>query len=349
MKQCTHCSAANADEAFGCKVCGCRTFYLSRSTGLKRKPNSILDEFRRAFSARSTRVLLCVCLAALGGEVIWQQLRLTKTRNELASEQKSILADHAAAMAEQDRAFQARLEREEKEHQALIHNVAWLSGSLARERHEKEWDLRISHDPRFTKSALETNLLTIEKLGRDSTVAAKTALETIAQMASPKDSRVEVDADGDGFRVRVAFLMSRLSSHEAGAVTKHHNTAAMRSEIRELSAHLLADLYGNCGSRGIKSISVTCNHTLRQTALPANATAEERTLLFQQAKPIPARLYRMSLDQPSAQRVVDWRRVSISRVSELATVEYDGLTHLTITADKLVDQNQQDAAGELQF
>ena len=322
---------------------------MSRSTGPQSRPTSVVGGIRRAFSSRSTLVLLCICLAALCGEIIWQQLRLSKARDQLVSERNVILADRAAAVSEQDRAAQAQLDHDEAEHQALMQNSAWLTGSLARERHEKEWELRIAHDPRFAKSVLETNLLTIGQLGQDSTVAAKTALEKVAQLASPKDSRVEVDLDGDGFRVRVAFLMSRLSSHEAGAVTKYHTADAMRSEIRELSAHLLIDLYGNCGSRGIKSISVTCNHTLRQTLVPANATDEERTLLLEEAKPIPARLYRMSLDQSSAQRVVDWRRVSISRVNELATVEYDGLTHLTITHDNLLDQNEQDAQGELQF
>lgn len=349
MKKCTHCSAVNLEDAICCKVCGEWTFFISRQPGSQMSPNRVMSGIHRAFSTRSTWILSCICFSVLGGEVFWQQFRLNQVTNQLATERKIILADRAIALADQDRVAQARLDKAELEHLALMQNPAWRSGALAHERHDKEWVLRTAHDSRFAKSVLETNLLTMEQLGQDSTLAAKTALGKVAQLASPKDSRVEVDPDGDGFRVRVAFLMSRLTGHEAGAVTKYHTADAMRSEIKELSAHLLMDLYDYCGSRGIKSISVTCNHTLRQRTIPSNATDEERMLLLQQAKAVPAKLYRMSLDQSSARMILDWRRVSISQVTELSTVEYDGLTHLTITQDAVINQDEHDAAGELQF
>jgi hypothetical protein len=171
----------------------------------------------------------------------------------------------------------------------------------------------------------------------------------VARLASPTGSRVEVTPDGNEFRIRVAFMMSSLSRREAGAVTKYHSTAAMRDKIQELSARVLRDLYSYCGSRGIKSISVTCDHTLRQTVVPAGATDEERKQLLERAKPVPARLYRVSLDRDQAQVVADWRQVSLPRLIELSTVEYDGLVHLTITHGPLANQDAHDAAGELEF
>jgi hypothetical protein len=123
----------------------------------------------------------------------------------------------------------------------------------------------------------------------------------------------------------------------------------MRAEIQKLSARVLRDLYDYCGSRGIQSIAVTCNHTLRQTVIPVGATEEERTELLSRAQPMPARLYRVSLDHPHAQTVVNWREASLARVNQLSTVEYDGLTSLVLTTDAAQSSDAHDAAGELQF
>ncbi len=192
----------------------------------------------------------------------------------------------------------------------------------------------------------------MENLGQDATVAAQTALEKVARLAaSPEGSRVEArPRTAMVFACKsVAFMMSRLSSHETGAITKHHTTAAMRVEIQDLSARVMRDLYDYCGSRGIKSIAVTCNHTLRESTIPDGATEEERAELQSRAKATTARLYRVSLDQSHAQTVVNWRSLALSRVAELCTVEYDGLTHLTITQGLLSNPDNLDATEELQF
>jgi hypothetical protein len=266
--------------------------------------------------------LILICLIALGGEFIWREFRLSGLARELAAERIRASSNHAAEIAKADQAFQARFNQAEAEHKSLLQNPAWLSGAMARERHEKEWALRLAHDPQLAKTVLETNILTMENLGQDATMAAQTALEKVARLASPEGSRVEVDPEGDGFRVRVAFMMSRLSRNETGAVTKHHTTAAMRSEIQELSARVMRDLYDYCGSRGIRSIAVTCNHTLRETMVPAGATEEEKTELQQRAKVVTARLYRVSLDQARAQTVVNWRSLALPRETQLSTLEY---------------------------
>jgi hypothetical protein len=273
----------------------------------------------------------------------YQQFAAQLTAERTQAEQAR--ADH---LAQQDQAAKVEVEAEEAKDQSHMGDSGWLSGDLARERREKEWAARLNHEPQLAGSVLETNLLVMEQLGQDATLAAQNALERVALLASPAGSRVQIVPDGDGFRVRVAFMMSRVSQQEEGAVTKHHNTVTMRLEVEELSARLLRDLYRYCGSRGITHISVTCNHTLRQTVVPSGATAAERQQLLERAPPVPARLYRLSLDQSQARSVADWRQVSLSGVVHLCKVEYDGFPTLTITHGLLV-QEARDAEGDLEF
>ena len=342
MKTCTRCSTVNPDEVIFCKGCGERTFYLNR-------PGAANGAIRTAHPSLLLRVLLCFFITAIVAEGAWRASRLNQLKSEQAAERIKLTEERAGAMAEQDRLERARLDKEEADQRSLLQSPAVLSGSAARDRREKEWAMRVAHNPRLANTILETNLLVMEELGQDTTQSAQTVLEKVARLASPAGSRVEVTPDGDEFRIRVAFMMSRLSSREAGAVTKYHTTAAMRDEIQELSARVLRDLYSYCGSRGIKSISVTCDHTVRQTVVPTGATDEERKQLLERAKPVPARLYRVTLDREQAQVVADWRQVSLPRVIELSTVEYDGLVHLTITRRPLANQDAHDAAGELEF
>lgn len=265
----------------------------------------------------------------------------------MATERAQASAARANDVAQQDLA-NTRLYQLERAQQLRLTNTALLSGALARERHRNEWALRVAHDPGLARTALETNLLQMERLGQDPSLAAQSALEKVALLAAPLDSRVDIETDDDGFQVHVAFMMSRLSRNESGAVTEFHSTAAMRVKIQELSSRVMRDLYEFCGSRGIKSISVTCDHTLRLAAVPDNATPEERLDLLERAPPTLARLYRVSLDQSHARAVADWRQVSLGTVTQLSSVEYDGLTKLTITEGSRL-QDTRDAAGRLQF
>lgn len=348
MKICQHCLRANAEDAVRCVICGSQVFRMAPSaakapTAPDPRPTS------RRISRRVAGIVICSCLAAVGAKWAGREAQINGLERKLAAQRTKASEEHAAEAAKQDAAEQSRLAQEEAEHQSRLRDEGWLSGSLARKWHENEWALRAAHDPQLAQTVLETNLLTMERLGQDETVAAKTALEKVARLASPPDSRVEIDPDGDGFRVRVAFMMSRLSKNEAGAVTKHHDLYSMRAEIEELSARVLRDLYDYCGSRGIRSIAVTCDHTLRRTVTPEGTTDEERALLLARAHPVTARLYRLRLDEAQARAIVDWRGIPLYRVSQLSTVEYDGLTNLTITHDQTENQNQRDAEGEPEF
>jgi len=294
-------------------------------------------------------MLLLILVALLGPLVAFRAWRLHDLNRNLAAEKIKAADDRTATVAQHAKELQVLREQARAEELRKFNEPAWQSGSAAREAHEKEWNFRVAHDPQFARTALETNLLAMELLGQDETVAAQTALEKVALLASPQGSRVEVTPDQDGYRVRVAFMMSRLSSNEAGAVTKHHTNESLRGEIEELSARVLRDLYGFCGSRGIRSIAVTCNHTMRQTAIPDGATEEERAELLRRAEATPRRLYRASLDQSHAKAVANWRRVPLSRIVQLYTVEYDGITKLKIGHDEASSGSGFDPAGPLEF
>lgn len=301
-----------------------------------------------AIPARATVVVICLGVLGLVGEVIGRQMHYQQLSARLTAERTQAEQARTDLIAQQDQAAKAQIAAAEADDQSRLQDKNWLSGALATEAHQKEWAARINHNPQMADSVLETNLLAMERLGQDATLAAQNALERVALLASPKGSRVEVVPEGEGYRIRVAFMMSQVSQQEAGAITKHHTTASMRQEVEELSARLLRDLYRYCGSRGINYISVTCNHTLRQTVVPTGATEEERQLLLNRAAPIPARLYRLSLDQTRARSVADWREVSLSAIIHLCRVEYDGLSTLTISQG-MPAQESRDAEGDLQY
>src|SRR5258706_919944 len=101
--------------------------------------------------------------------------------------------------------------------------------------------------------------------------------------------------------------MSSLSANEAWSVTKHHTTESMRLEIEELSARVMKDLFDYCGSRGIEKLSVSCNHALRRTLFPPNATAQERQEFLRRARVEMGNLYPVSLDQRIARTVTNCR------------------------------------------
>ena len=337
--------ASNIDAAPRCNRCGSNLFKTSQAAGPRPQSSSAPHPSTLRLSFRSVLVLLALCILGLAGEAGWRQIRLNRLEAALAAERTQAVADHANTVAQQ-RVADARLGQLERDQRLRLTNPALLSGALARERHRKEWALRVAHDPSLAMTVLETNLLTMERLGQDASLASQSALEKVALMAAPRDSRVDVEPEGDGFRVRVAFMMSRLSRNESGAVTKFYSTAAMRVEIQELSSRVMRDLYDFCGSRGIKSISVTCDHTL--SLAPTNATPEERLDLLKRLPPAMVRLYRVSLDQSHARAIADWRQVSLGTVTQLSSVEYDGLTSLTIFVGS-PRQDTRDAVGPLQF
>jgi hypothetical protein len=256
------------------------------------------------------------------------------------SEREAVLKSEretlSATIAAEDEAFQKQLA-----------NPALLSGALATERHEAEWARRVAHEPGLASSKMEKMLVHMEQVGKDPQKSAVEALQEVARLAAPPRSRIEVTPSGERFAVRVAFLMSAVSANEAGAVTKHHDTASMRREVQQLSARVMKALFDYCGSRGVEGLSVTCNHAIHRTPIPANATEEERQELLQRAPIVLARLYRVSLSGDAARRVENWRKIPVTKVIGIMNVEIDDLRDLEITG-KSMGQGR-DPAGELEF
>ncbi len=224
-----------------------------------------------------------LCGLLLAGDVGYQVFKLARVNDQLKSEQARSQLEHDAAV-KQEIVEQARVEAEdEAKHQARLRDEAVISGALASQRHGEEWARRLAHDPAVAQSVMETNLLRMQQVGVDPTRSAQEALAEVARLAAPPGSRIEVIPSGDRFAVRVAFRMSALSLHESGAVTKHHTTQSMRREIERLSARVMKAMYDYCGTRGIEKLSITCNHALRRSIIPPNATESEKHELLLRA------------------------------------------------------------------
>jgi cell division protein FtsB len=351
MKICNTCSGQNLDTAVFCKICKGTSFYVKRpqeAQGTAAPPGA---RARAGLISRFTTssVVILLCLAALGGELGWEQFRLSQQTARFAADQAKAQSDRDAAVAAKARDLQSQLDQEQAKHQLRMHDEARLSGALARSNHEHEWARRIAHDPQLVRTPLEQNMVTMEQLGKDPHLEADVALERVARLASPPGSRVEVTPGLDGYYIRVAFRMSSLRQKETGPVTQYHTVGELRSAIQELTAGVMQTLYDYCGTRGIKSISVTCDHTVRQAMVPADASEAERESLIEKGDIVNMALYRMSLDEAAARAIPNWRQASLSRVIKIISLDHDGLINLTIVPSSAGWSGAGEDPGPLQF
>jgi hypothetical protein len=288
-----------------------------------------------------------ICGVSLVADLGYQAVSLGRLSRQLDAERVARQQEHEHTVQQEMTGEARQVEAEERAHQARLRDEALISGALAGRNHEAEWARRQAHDPAIAKSAMEETLLRMEQVGRDPHLSAQAALTEVARLAAPPHSRIEVAPNGDGFEVKVAFLMSALSANENGAVTKHHDTASMRREIEALSAHVTKALFDYCGSRGIERLMVTCNHAMRRTIVPQNATPAERDELLRRAPVVLGRLYRVGLDGAQARSIADWRRISTAKVIGMMRVEFDDLKTLQISGFAMGPQ--QDPEGQLEF
>lgn len=244
------------------------------------------------------------------------------------------------AAADDERALHIELQRLKTEHAKQMMDTAVLDGSKARELREAEWRRRQAHDPQLARSLAEKSLLQMEALGASTQISAQAALEKVAALAAPAGSRIEVTKQGSHFAVKVAYRMSALTEGESGAATKHTSKAGMRAEIRQLSAQVMRDLFTYCGSRGIASVSLTCNHTTMSWLEPPGATEEEKVLLRERAKKTQSKLHRVVLDAAAARNISNWRRASDDEILNLLRVEYDGIDSIQITKELRGDKTE---------
>jgi len=349
MKRCTYCLAMNNDEVMRCLKCGNGTFTIGRPAQSRPKPGARRPTLIFNLRLRYVIILMVICGLGLILETAWCRGQLSRSAAEVSRAQAEAANQRAIEVGRQEKNIQAGLAQLQQGYLASLADSNVLSGATARQLHAAEWSLRQAHNPALARTLLETNLLVMEQLGSNATLNARLVLERVAGLSAPSGSRVEVAEDGNGFRVRVAFMMSRLREHEAGAVTESHTPTELRAAIEEVSAQVLRDLYGFCGSRGIESISVTCNHTAWSRWIPPNATAEEKKLLLEEVPAKPIRFYRVKLDKAESKAIVGWQQASVTEIGRLWTVEYDGLKNLTILQSPAQAEDRHDPAGELQF
>jgi hypothetical protein len=288
-----------------------------------------------------------ICGILLAAEFVYESFRLKQFQSRLEEEAAQARSQREADLKNAQDALSATIATEEAAFQKHLADPALLTGALATEHHEVEWARRVAHEPGLAGSKMEKMLVHMEQVGRDPQKTAVEALQEVARLAAPPRSRIEVTPSGERFAVKVAFLMSAVSANEAGAVPKHHDTASMRREVQQLSARVMKALFDYCGSREVEGLSVTCNHAIHRTPIPANATEEERQELLRRAPIVLARLYRVSLSGDAARRVENWRKIPVTKVIGIMNVEIDDLSHLEITGQSM-DQGR-DPTGELEF
>ena len=121
--------------------------------------------------------------------------------------------------------------------------------------------------------------------------------------------------------MRVAFRLAAVAPDEAGGATRHHSTAEVRKEIEEATAHILKDLFGFSGGRGIHRMSVSCNR-----ALVIGDDDNERLAMRS--------LYRAVIEADQSARVANWRTISAGQVADIMKIEHDVISSIIITKTK---------------
>lgn len=290
-----------------------------------------------------------VCAAVVLGR--WFQV--SKRFDRLIAQQAADLVDTKAALSAERSEAESRRLRTEAElqaaHESRLQDPQVLSGEKAEARHELEWSRRAAHDPQFALSPMENTLLRMEKLGNDPAITARQALHEVAMLAAPSGSAVEVAPHGDGFDVKVAFKLSAMSTHESGFITKHATAIALRQEVHLVSAKLIRNLFDNCGSRGIRSLHLSCNRATRQYLIPDNATEAEGMELLRQAPLAMSSIYRLSIDGKDARTISSWRTASTADILNRCRIVSDGLTDMTILRGGSMPVPTQDPDSPLEF
>ncbi len=286
------------------------------------------------------RLMALAAMGFIGWEWAAKASKVTALQQSLDTRYTARRERLESEAADEEKKVQIELHQMNTEHARRMKDAAVLDGSMAREAHAAEWRRRQAHDPGMARSATERSLLQMEQLGADTQLSAQSALEKVAALATPPGSRIEVTKVGNLFAVKVAYRMAALTAGESGSATKHTTKAGMRAEIRQISAQVTRDLFAYCGSRGISSISLTCNHTTMSWLVPQGATEKEKDILRSRATKTQSKLYRVVLDGASARNISNWRRASDEEILKLLRLDYDGIDSIEISQEANVDTTE---------
>lgn len=165
-------------------------------------------------------------------------------------------------------ALQAEIEYKkdlvEAPHLRQLKDPKVLDGTVARKEHEEEWRKRLAHDRQYARSKAEMTLIKVAELGRNGQLGDDAALAAMARLVAPPESTVKVVPYRGGNRIDVRFDMSKMTSGEHGARTKHTSLDSLKREVEEIMSRVMKDLYQNCKGRSLRKITVFCEHGVRQ-------------------------------------------------------------------------------------
>jgi hypothetical protein len=241
-----------------------------------------------------------------------------RAKAEANAHRTKIVEAHREYVRSVEAEHQAMERDADAKHRALLKDARFISGAKAAERHADEWKRRQNHDPKLARTVLERTLLEVERLGKDRSLTAEAALEKVAHLVTPARSRIEVTQGDHGSIVRVAFRLSAVRPQEAAGETHHQSTAEMRTEIEEVTAKVIKDLFDSCGARGIQRLSVSCNRAV----LIGKGDDQHLTMRS---------LYRASVESEAAAQVASWRIMSAAAVANVMRVEHDVISGIMIT------------------
>ncbi|HVK59367.1 MAG TPA: hypothetical protein VM735_11350 [Candidatus Kapabacteria bacterium] len=289
------------------------------------------EQPRTSWVVNSTALVIAValCGAVLAFDYHAKSEALVKQREIVTASLMEKESQFNESLSRMRASHEAQLAETTKVHEDAMKNPELISGAIAKDRRSAEWRRRLWHEPEFAQSPMERALLKMEALGRDSSVSTKEALSEVATLAAPPGSRVEVSPFANSHRVRVAFRMSAVSESEQGAITKHKSPGAMRAEVQEISANIMRALFEFCGTRGIDSVTLSCNHAMRKVR--ANLPKTERQKQMDTGPVTMGVLFTVRLDGSRAAGVHNWREISTAGIVKLLQVEYDGFNTLVIT------------------
>lgn len=358
MNTCQACGYSALGSSTSCERCG-RPFgsfpsptALPNPSAPRLRPD--LDQLlvvEAPISRGTPKLLHWLLWAGLGiGVALGIELTLTaRLKLELDRDLEKLAGRHQQEMDSTRASEEQRIQLDEANFARVLSDPSMVGGVQAKQRQREEWARRQKHDPSLANTEMEKRLLQMERLGASPEVAAQQALEQVAQLASPSESKVEIAPQQGGYHVRVAFKLSSRKGEEAGAVTRHLDSASLQREVEEVSASVMRDLYDFCGNRSITGVTVACNRAVRQWDIVPGATKAEQERREREAKSVMSCIYRASMSEGVARTIASWRGASLSQVISKLNVEMDTTQSIRIRQNAGNPSERVDPKTELKF
>ncbi len=147
----------------------------------------------------------------------------------------------------------------------------------------KEFERRRALDPAFAVTDFEKNMLEMQRIGQDPSVAPNEALERIAKLASPPKSGVGVFEDGEGlYRVEVAFPYGKVVEDNARI---EKDLDGIYLQVRREAAGIARDILAFGAGRGVTGVTVSCQDNVTIKGREKDKRKERRDMYIISAVP----------------------------------------------------------------